>query len=425
MNIKKMLGELDFLPSENELTTLKNKTRDLVLLIQKKIKEEKIGAEIFVGGSLAKGTLVRKKINDVDLFVRFELKHEGISELLENVLLEVSKEAGYEMKRLHGSRDYFTLKKGSDLIFEIIPVRKISSPKKADNITDLSYFHVNYVKKHIKNRKKANETVLAKAFANGCGVYGAESYINGFSGYGLECLIIYYGSFEKMARSLVKVSEKIIIDPEKRYKQKKDIFLNVNESRLQSPIILIDPTWSERNVLAALSCESFWKFQKALREFLKKPSPKFFEKKDKVDEKKLGEFAKNQGAEILKLNIETDRPEGDIAGTKLKKFYNLLINELNEDFLIEKEEFYYLGGKTAEAFFVLSPKKEKIAVGPFLTMKEHVAAFRKRHRGVFEKDGRLYAKEKLNVSVGKFIKKYKRKNENKIKEMGITGIVAR
>ena len=68
MNIKKMLGELDFLPSENELTTLKNKTRDLVLLIQKKIKEEKIGAEIFVGGSLAKGTLVRKKINDVDLF---------------------------------------------------------------------------------------------------------------------------------------------------------------------------------------------------------------------------------------------------------------------------------------------------------------------------------------------------------------------
>ena len=54
--------------------------------------------------------------------------------------------------------------------------------------------------------------------------------------------------------------------------------LNLNESKLQSPIVFVDPTFKERNALAALSRETFEKFKKASKVFLRAPSKRYFEK---------------------------------------------------------------------------------------------------------------------------------------------------
>src|SRR3989344_5865150 len=99
--------------------------------------------------------------------------------------------------RIHGSRDYFVVKENNNFEFEIIPTLKIKKPSEAKNIIDLSYFHVNYVRNKLKNKKLADEIKLAKAFIHYSDCYGAESYINGFSGYAVELLVIYYGSFTK------------------------------------------------------------------------------------------------------------------------------------------------------------------------------------------------------------------------------------
>ena len=47
--------------------------------------------------------------------------------------------------------------------------------------------------------------------------------------------------------------------------------MDLNSSKLNSPIIPIDPTYKQRNVLAALSKETFEMFQKSCKEFLENP----------------------------------------------------------------------------------------------------------------------------------------------------------
>ena len=185
-----------------------------------------------------------------------------------------------------------------------------------------------YINKKIKNPKIINEIKIAKAFcyANGC--YGAESYVQGFSGYSLELLVYYYGGFFKFIKAMSKIKkEKEIIDIEKHFKNKKNVLLDLNSSKLNSPVILIDPTYMQRNALAALSKETFEKFQEACRNFIKNPSINAFEI-CKIDIEKVKEKAKRAKREFILLKVKTNRQEGDIGGSKLLKFYNFLGKEI-------------------------------------------------------------------------------------------------
>ena len=327
-------------PTKEELNLIKYKLEDISKKIKENLKKEKIEADIFVGGSYAKGTLVKKKQYDVDVFIRFNKKYkeEELSELTKKALGEMD----YEV--LKGSREYFKVDFGS-FFFEIIPVKKVSNAKEAENITDLSYLHVLYVEKKIKIKLK-EDILLAKAFCHGCNCYGAESYINGFSGYALELLILHYKSFLKMLKELSNAKEKIIIDTEKQFKNKKDVLLDLNESKIKNPIILIDPTYKFRNVLSALSDETFEKFKEAAKKFLKNPSKEAFVTKNVDFEKAKIRAGKK---EYITIEISTDKQAGDIAGTKMIKFYKHLKEEA-EKFFEFRTEFEYEEGQTAKVF---------------------------------------------------------------------------
>ena len=172
-------------PSEEEFEEMNKLTNDFVNRIDKKIKELKIEVEIFIGGSFAKRTVIKKDHYDVDIFLRFDKKYNNeVSELARKIL------AGMEnVSLIHGSRDYFKIKLKEDFFIELIPVIKVKKPEESLNITDLSYSHVKYINKNIKSEKIRDEIMIAKAFcyANHC--YGAESYIKGFSGYAIELLV--------------------------------------------------------------------------------------------------------------------------------------------------------------------------------------------------------------------------------------------
>ncbi|MCA9485755.1 MAG: nucleotidyltransferase domain-containing protein, partial [Nanoarchaeota archaeon] len=218
MNVKTVLNDLDIVLSEEEFRKLKIKVANFIDLLKKHIAKSKIDADVFLGGSFAKNTVAKSDEYDADVFVRFDWKYEEISDKLEKVLKAVVRESKLNLLRLHGSRDYFKVFKTRKFTFEIIPVKRIKKTQEADNVTDLSYFHVRYVKKNMK-KNTAREIALAKKFFKSSGTYGAESYIHGFSGYGVECLVLNYGSFEKMLKELIKVKlgERLILDPAKHY----------------------------------------------------------------------------------------------------------------------------------------------------------------------------------------------------------------
>lgn len=415
MNIKSVLNELNFSVDSKEMSEIKKESNVLIKEIKAILKKNRIKAEVFLGGSFAKGTIVRSNEYDIDIFVRFDSKYEDISEILENAIKKVK---GYRTERVHGSRDYFKLVREKDKVFEIIPVVKIKNPKEARNVTDLSYFHVNYVKKKLKG-KMANEVIFAKAFCKALGVYGAESYINGFSGYALECLIIYYGSLEKMLKELIKAKGKVIIDSAKFYKKKEEILLTLNESRLQSPIIIVDPTWKERNVAAALNKESFDIFIEGAKKFIKNPKKEFFE------EKKFDEYAfrnKSKGNDFVHLILKTDKQEGDIAGTKMKNFSKFLIKEIEKSFDVIDWKFEYEEGKESDLFIIAKGKKEILRKGPPVEMKDACVSFKKFNNKVFEKSGTLYGKIEMKENAEAYLKGWIKKYSETVGQMDIIEI---
>lgn len=422
MSINKILGELDLMPSKEDIAHLKSESRKIAKFLAKELKKIRVKAKIFLGGSFIKGTLIKSPEGyDVDIFVRFDKKHENnLSELLEKTAGRCAKEIGYKIEKIHGSRDYFRLWKDKKIIFELVPVLEIRNQKEAKNVTDLSYFHVNYIKKK-KSKKLAGQIAIAKQFCKAQEVYGAESYINGFSGYGLECLIVYYKTFEKMLRELSKIKEREIIDPEKKFKSKKDALIELNSAKLRSPIILIDPTFRERNALAALSLETFKKFQEKAREFLKKPSREFFEIK-KFSPEEIKEYAKKHNAELLHIGVFSEKQAGDIAGTKMKKFAEFFSKEIEKYFEILKSKFSYSGAQDADIYFALKSRGEIEKRGPPLEMHDECRIFREENKNVFEKSGRLMNVVKIDFSAFEFAKKWVESKKKTIESMGIAGM---
>ena len=425
--LKEVLERVE--PTKEELKHIRNLLEGFIKKLRKNIRIQKINAEIFVGGSFAKATVIRKDHYDIDIFIRFDKKYKNISDLTKKIL------GRQKFIKIHGSRDYFKIKASEDLFFEIIPVKKIKTPREAENITDLSYSHVKYIKRKIKSEKILDDIRLAKAFCYGNNCYGAESYVNGFSGYALELLIYHYGSFPKFlcaitkikdrqkAKPLAKLSKlgqfKEIIDIEKHHKNKQQILMNINAAKLGSPIVLIDPTYKQRNALAALSYETFRKFQRACRNFLKNPTIKAFEIK-KIDFEKVRKDARRRGYEFILLEVRTKKQEGDIAGSKLLKFYKHLGNEIEKYFEVKDRGFEYGGKKSAKYFFTVKKKPELLIRGPLESQKEHVKEFKKKYKKVFIKNNRLYTKQKLNFTLKTFIKNWKKKHTQKIKDMSIT-----
>lgn len=419
MNTQKILKEVleKVRPPKKDLEFIDKSLKEFIKKVEERKKRFKIDAEIFIGGSYAKRTLIKKRKYDIDIFLRFNKKYskEDISKLTEKIL----KNAG-KVRKVHGSRDYFQIYISPSLFFEIIPVIKVNKPENAQNITDLSCLHVKYINKKIKSEKFLEEIMIAKAFCYATDCYGAESYINGFSGYSLELLVYYYGDFIKFIRNISKIKDKEIIDIEKLHKKKSSILLDLNGSKLHSPIILIDPTYKQRNTLAALSKETFKEFQKECRNFLKNPSIKMFENR-KINVSKLKQKAENKKLDFVIINAETNKQEGDIAGSKLFKFYRHLVKEIEKYFEIKEKYFEYSGSKNARYIFIAKPKKEILIQGPFTEDKMNVKIFKKKNKKTFVKSKRIYSKKKIDFGMEKFLKNWKNENKKLMQDMSIEG----
>ncbi|MBU0661790.1 nucleotidyltransferase domain-containing protein, partial [Patescibacteria group bacterium] len=321
--LKQVLERIE--PPKEEIKFITEYLKKFVEELKKEIKKQRIAVDIFVGGSFAKKTLIKKDDYDVDVFLRFDKKYgDKISELSKKLI-------GRKNETIHGSRDYFRIRINPHFLIELIPVIKVKNPKESNNITDLSYSHVKYVNSKIKKDKILDEIKIAKAFcyANNC--YGAESYVRGFSGYALELLVYYYRSFAGFLKEVKKTKGKLVLDIEKNYKNKQEILMDLNSAKLQSPIVLVDPTFKHRNVTAALSEETFERFIKSASKFLKNPSIKSFEK-ERIDFKKEKETVKKNKRNFILMEIETNKQEGDVAGSKLLKFYKQILEEMRRFF---------------------------------------------------------------------------------------------
>lgn len=200
-------------------------------------------------------------------------------------------------------------------------------------------------------------------------------------------------------------------------------FFELNENRLHSPVIIIDPIYKERNALASLGHETFQRFQKSAKAFLRRPSKSFFVEKE-VDIDRLKKRAKRNKAEFLHVRIQTNKQPGDVAGTKLKKFHYLLEREIGKYFKLIHHEFEYDNKQGADVYIIAKSKGEVVRIGPPLHMKKHVRAFKKEHRNTYEKNKFVHAKIKVRFGAKEFVDAWKKQRANKktMSEMVITSL---
>jgi len=383
--IKEVLKEIK--PSKEEEKEVMKKIEKVL----KKLNENLEDATAILGGSIAKKTWLRG-IREVDLFVKFNYeKYKDKSDKLSKELEKTIKKIFKNYIKLHGSRDYFQVNIDG-FVFEIVPILEIKKPEEAKNITDISPLHVNFVKKYTK---LADEIRLLKKFCKANMLYGAESYISGFSGYVCELLIIYYGSFFKLVREVMKWKPKVIIDIKHYYKNKKDVLFNLNKSKTFSPLVIVDPVQKERNAAASLSYENFYKFIDVCKRFYKEPSKDFFvEKRITIDELKK-KFKKNK---LVVLEVKTKKGKIDIVGAKVRKIFEFIKRNISlNDFEIIDCGFYY--DKEEKALIWFTIKKEKLSQfkdwkGPPLKEKSNVLSFKNKYKNTFIKGDRIYAKVK-------------------------------
>ena len=111
--------------------------------------------------------------------------------------------------------------------------------------------------------------------------------------------------------------------------------------------------------------------------------------------------------------------EGDIAGSKLVKFYRHLKNEINKFYTVSSDGFDYGGKKEAQFFFVAKSRGKIISRGPDANDKRNAALFKKKHRNTFIKGGKIYTEEKIEKDIEKFIKEWMNSNYEKMNDMHI------
>ncbi len=369
--LKKVLEKIK--PSREE----EQKVRKVVKEILNKISIK--DAKPVLGGSGEKGTWLRGT-HDIDIYVKFNPKKYENGEISQ-ILKKALKKSFGKAETLHGSRDYYRVYKEGYTI-EIVPILNIKKVTEAQNITDVSPFHAEWVKKH----KKGDEIRLAKAFCRAQGCYGAESYIQGFSGYVLEILVIHYKSFENFIKNVARWGRKEYVDHEKHG-------VKLNKAKTYSPLILIDPVQADRNAAAALSKEKYEKLIQAAQKFLHKPIEEMFEKKE-ITLEELKKKAENK--KLILLEVTPLRGKEDVVGAKLMKALEYLRKQLTlEGFKIYDHNWKW----EKKALFWLVLDKEDLPEfkehqGPKLGQKKHVENFKQKNKNyeIYEKNGRVYSK---------------------------------
>jgi tRNA nucleotidyltransferase (CCA-adding enzyme) len=358
------------------------------------------------GGSYAKETNLKGDF-DIDVFIRFDSNYQDqkLSDHLEQALEKLPSFIDNTIdsyERVHGSRDYFQLTI-SGFTFELVPVYSIRDPSKAINVTDMSPLHVHWVREHMKQHPLNDDVRLAKVFCKACGVYGAESYIEGFSGHVLDILIIHYGGFLPFLKAASEWQQGTIIDPEEHYGSAENVRRHLNDAKLLSPIILIDPIDPYRNAAAALSTEKFTILRKKARSFLEQPSSEYFrikpfsleDIKNEVKEQFSDRDVRFITAHVTALSGNKDR-----AGAKMRKAYRFLRDELKrQGFSLLTTDWHFDKKNKGHFYFALDTQDLPDTmehIGPPLRATKHAETFASKYQNdpnacLQERNGRYIA----------------------------------
>ncbi len=298
-------------PTHSEERRIATVAQEAKVLVDRYVAQMDDVVDVVFGGSFAKGTWLPHHA-DIDIFVKIK-PSVGVDKFE-----EMGREIGSEALKKYGPKLRY-----SDHPYVEAFVRKVRvnvvpcydvEHGKWQSAADRSPFHTQYISSHFDDEKRRQARLLKK-FLKSVGIYGAEISTEGFSGYVSEVLVLKYSSFENLLRAASEWQEKQIIAVSDYDLDFVKVF--------NSPVIIIDPVDSRRNLGTAISPESAAKFMLAARTFLEKPSLDFF-KECKYHRRVASKLLPN----VLVVEFSHEKKSPDIIWGQLKRSINAIAKQL-------------------------------------------------------------------------------------------------
>ena len=297
--------------------------------------------QVEFGGSYAKGTWLPEKA-DIDIFLKFK------KSTPEKKFVTIAKKIGFDsMKKFNPYVRYsehpYVEAHIKDTRVNVVPCYDVPSGR-WKSAADRSSFHTRFMLESLTGEMK-NDVRLLKEFLKSNGVYGAEIAKQGFSGYVAEVLVWNFGSFEDVIKKISKIKLGQVIGKATK--------------KFETPIVIMDPIDTNRNLAAAISTENIGRFVLACRAFLKKPSLSFFKSRPS-SKKNLRDVI------VIKFNYTSRSP--DIIWGQIKRAANALATQMEvEGFKVLRNGAATDEKKEAALFFVsqaLEIEKKMVRHGP-------------------------------------------------------------
>jgi tRNA nucleotidyltransferase (CCA-adding enzyme) len=346
--------------------------------VQELLRTAKIvsGLDSVVCGSTGKFTWIRGD-HDIDLFIMFSTSTERDD--LEKKGLEYGRTIAEQMggkHRVKYAEHPYTHAMISGYHVDIVPCYSIRVGDKIKSAVDRSPLHLAYVLEHL-NEDLRDDVRLLKQFCKGVRVYGSDAKNQGFSGYICELLILKYGTFEEVLAQAAK------------WKAPTTMFFrhveSIDSSKFpKQPLILIDPTDSNRNAAAVVSSENFIKFVNACNSFMVSPSVNFFfpKKKDLLTPTHIKSI-QNRGSRFIAITMRRPDVVEDVLYPQIRKARKRIVNLLKHNEFCMLRSFEHVQEKSITIVFELEnwtmPAYERI-LGPPISSHRHVEEFLSKYR---------------------------------------------
>ena len=353
-NILKKAKEIA-IPNDKQRKKVDKIANQVFSLVSNEAEKQKSVVSVHFGGSYAKETWTRGKI-DIDIFVKFK------KTTTEKNFEKIGRKIGFDSLKkfkpyVRYSEHPFVEANIDDVGVNVVPCYDV---KKGEwkSAADRSTFHTEFMSEKLTGLMKDDIRVL-KCFLEKNSMYGAEIAKQGFSGYVCEVLVYYLGSFEKVLKKIAKLQNNEMIGESPR--------------KFESPMVLIDPIDRNRNLGAAISIENVTNFILIARNFLKKNSVSYFKQKSKLSVPK--EFAKN----MLVINFKYKKRSDDIIYGQIKRAANSIESQMNkEGFNVLRNDSLAYDENNASLIFLLESiiiSKNEIRTGPEVFSSEFSSKF--------------------------------------------------
>jgi len=215
LSVKEVCAEVlkKITPSPQERKRVFALSEELRRKVVASAEKAKVKAEVRVEGSVAKDTWLSEE-PDIDIFMRVPTTMPR--EAFGKVCLQIARKATEGYRQVERFAEHPYLEAFTDAVrVNIVPCYRV---KRGEWIsaTDRTPFHTDYVKP-LLDKGLREDVRLLKKFMKGIGVYGAEIKVGGFSGYLCELLVINYGSFLEVLKSVADWRRRRIVDYEGYY----------------------------------------------------------------------------------------------------------------------------------------------------------------------------------------------------------------